>query len=60
MLDVRNYIEDDQSLLDCTNQRLRRAYARRIAKEFSEKLDVSVLIGDVEVIAEEIYKKNKK
>lgn len=59
MTEIEEFIEEDTSLLECTNQKLRHAYAKQIAEEYSTKFDVAIRIGDVEVIADKIYKRLK-
>lgn len=55
LLEIEEFIKNDNSLFKCTNRKLRHAYAKRIAEEYSEKYELHITIGDVEVKVDEVY-----
>lgn len=46
-------------LLECTNGTLRHAYARELTEKYNEKYDIKLLVGDVDVLVNSIYKERK-
>lgn len=57
--EIRAFIENDDSLLECTNQTSRHAYSKKLADEYSQKNNEQITISSVEAIANEIYKRKK-
>lgn len=57
--EICNFVTNDISLRNCTNQKLRHAYSKQIAEEYSEKYGVLITIGSAEAVVEEIYRKLK-
>lgn len=58
--EIKEVIQTSEKILDCTNAKLRHAYAKELANEYAEKYDCYITIGEVEVFVDEEYKKNKK
>lgn len=56
---IKLTIQTGDRLMLCTNGKLRRAYARELAKDYSKKYDCTILIGDIEVLVEEEYRRRK-
>lgn len=59
LVEIRDLVANDASLCNYTNQRLRHAYSKKIAEQYSEKYDVQITIGSVEAVVEECYKRLK-
>lgn len=59
LLEIEVFIKNDASLSKCTNRKLRHAYAKRIAEEYSEKCELRITIADVEAKVDEIYESLK-
>lgn len=59
LLEIEVFIKNDASLSKCTNRKLRHAYAKRIAEEYSEKSELRITIADVEAKVDEIYESLK-
>lgn len=57
MIEIGDYMEEDDEILRCKNKSLRRGYSRKIAKQFSDKYEIKITINEVEYITEEIYHK---
>lgn len=61
--EVRKKIEEELKfsgkLLMCTNQKLRHAYARKLAQQYSSEYAVQIAIGDVDILVEEAYRNRK-
>lgn len=57
MAEIRDFIENDDALLSCKNHKLRHAYAKKIAEQYTEQSEIQIFIGDVEAVADELYEK---
>ena len=56
---IKAEISDNDKILECTNGKLRHAYARDLATKYSEQYDIGITIGEVDVIVDLEYKKRK-
>lgn len=56
---IREHVENDRELKNCSNSMLRHAYAKKIAEQYTEKFEVQITIASVEVVVEELYRKLK-
>ncbi len=59
ILEIKEILKESNRLLTCTNGKLRHAYARDLANEYSEKYDCYITIGEVDVFVEEEYRRQK-
>lgn len=57
--EIKNILQTSEKILGCTNGKLRHAYARDLADEYSEKFDCYITIGTIDVFVEEEYRKRK-
>lgn len=57
--EIKTMLQTSDRLMDCTNGKLRHAYARDLANDFSEKYDCYITIGEVDALVEEEYRKYK-
>lgn len=56
---IKEEISGSDKILECTNGKLRHAYARNLANRYSEQYDIGITIGDVDVIVDLEYKRRK-
>ena len=56
---IKNEISNSNKILECTNGKLRHAYARDLATKYSEKYDIGITIGEIDVIVDLEYKRKK-
>lgn len=54
--EAEKFLEQDETIIELTNQKLRHAYAKKIAKEYGERYGAYITISDVEVIIDKLYK----
>ena len=57
--EIKTILKTSEKLMECTNGKLRHAYARDLANDYSEKYDCYITIGEVDVFVDEEYKKRK-
>ncbi|MBQ8798393.1 MAG: hypothetical protein IJZ55_02370 [Lachnospiraceae bacterium] len=57
--EIKNILQTSEKILECTNGKLRHAYARDLADEYSERFDCYITIGTIDVFVEEEYRKRK-
>ena len=60
--EIKSFLTESDKLMTCTNGKLRHAYARDLADEYSQKHDCYITIGEIDVLVDTEYKrrKNKK
>lgn len=58
--EIQALLKSDDKLMQCTNGRLRHAYARDLAYMFSDKFDCNITIGAVDSLVEMEYKRRKQ
>lgn len=56
MEEIKQKIEEDPSVIECTNGKQRHAYAKRLAVQYTEQHGMTILIGDVEDIVNQRYR----
>lgn len=59
MAEIAVLLTDSHRLYLCTNGKLRHAYAKELAEEYSKKYECYVAIGDVDVLVDQEYKRIK-
>ena len=58
--EIQALLKSDDKLMQCTNGKLRHAYARDLAYMFSDKFDCNITIGAVDSLVEMEYKRRKQ
>lgn len=56
MEEIKQKIEEDPSVIECTNGRLRHAYAKKLAAQYTEQHGLNIFIGDVEDVVNQRYR----
>jgi len=57
--EITTILTDNPRLYLCTNGKLRHAYAKELAEEYSKKYECYVAIGDVDVLVDQEYRRIK-
>ena len=57
--EIKEEVANSNRLLECTNGKLRHAYARDLANKYADKYDIRITIGEVDGIVDLEYKKRK-
>lgn len=58
--EMQVFLNSDDKLMQYTNGKLRHAYAKDLAYEFSDKYDCNITIGTVDSLVEMVYRKRKQ
>lgn len=60
IIEIKALLQSSERLMKCTNSKLRHAYARDLADDYSEKYCCYITIGEIDVLVDEEYKIRKK
>lgn len=60
MEEIREELIGSSKILECTNGKLRHSYTKELVAEYSDKHDVDIKIGEVDVLVELEYKRRKR
>ena len=56
---IKEELSNSDKILECTNGKLRHAYAKDLVAKYSEQYDIGITIGEVDVIVDLEYKRRK-